>query len=64
MDEDVRLLKDEDPNSFNYYLFYYMAGNYNIERESELKKAEKLDPTNPAPPVTTTFIKPPHPRLS
>jgi len=47
MDKDVLSLKTQDPNSFNYYLFYYMAGNYNIERENELKKAEKLDPTNP-----------------
>jgi hypothetical protein len=30
----------------------------------DIKFLVKLDPTNPAPPVTTTFIRPPPPSLS
>ncbi len=47
MDEDVQLLKEEDPNSFEYNLFYYISGNYNVERENELIKAEQLAPLDP-----------------
>ena len=47
MDEDVRLLKDEDPNSFEYNLYYYISGNYNVDRETELSKAEELAPSDP-----------------
>ena len=47
MDEDVRLLKDEDPNSFEYNLYYYISGNYNVDRETELIKAEELAPLDP-----------------
>ena len=47
MDEDVRLLKDEDPNSFEYNLYYYISGNYNVDRETELSKAEELAPLDP-----------------
>ena len=33
MDEDVRLLKDEDPNSFEYNLYYYISGwRYRLNR--------------------------------
>ena len=47
MDEDVSLLKIESPNSFEYYLFYYMSGNYNVDREKELKLAETMKPSDP-----------------
>ena len=47
MDEDVSLLKLESPNSFEYYLFYYMSGNYNVDREKELKLAEAMKPLDP-----------------
>ncbi len=47
MDEDVSILKLESPNSFEYYLFYYMSGNYNVDREKELKLAEAMKPSDP-----------------
>ena len=47
MDEDVSILKLESPNSFEYYLFYYMSGNYNVDREKELKLAEAMKPLDP-----------------
>ena len=46
MDEKVQEIKEQDPNSFEYNLFYYSSGNYDVNREESLKKAEQLQPTN------------------
>lgn len=46
MDKEVALLKNNSPNSFEYYLSYYMAGNYNVAREDALKNAVRLVPTD------------------
>lgn len=46
MDKEVALLKNSSPNSFEYYLSYYMAGNYNVAREDALKNAARLAPTD------------------
>lgn len=46
MDEKVQEIKEQDPNSFEYNLFYYSSGNYDVKREESLKKAEKIQPTN------------------
>lgn len=46
MDKEVTLLKNSSPNSFEYYLSYYMAGNYNVAREDALKNAARLAPTD------------------
>lgn len=46
MDEKVQEIKAQDPNSFEYNLFYYSSGNYDVKREESLRKAEKIQPTN------------------
>jgi len=46
LDAQVEEMKTLDPNSFEYNLFNYSAGNYDVNRENYLRNAEKLQPTN------------------
>ncbi|MES2799227.1 MAG: hypothetical protein V4638_04365 [Bacteroidota bacterium] len=42
MDVSVDILEKSAPNSFEYHLFTYLAGNYNVDLIEHLNKAEKL----------------------
>lgn len=44
MNQEVEEVQQIAPNSMEYNLLYYSSGNYDIKRESELKKAESLAP--------------------
>ena len=46
MDQVVTVLAENAPQSFEYYYFKYVAGNYNISLIADLKKAEALKPNN------------------
>jgi hypothetical protein len=46
MDEVVTVLAENAPQSFEYYYFKYVAGNYNTSLIENLKKAETLKPNN------------------
>lgn len=46
MDKDVQLLGQLAPESFEYNLYAYISGNYDVSRISFLKKAAQLQPTN------------------
>jgi tetratricopeptide (TPR) repeat protein len=46
MDKDVQLLGQLAPESFEYNLYAYILGNYDVSRISFLKKAAQLQPTN------------------
>jgi hypothetical protein len=46
LDEKVEELKEIDPNSFEYNLFNYSSGNYDVGREKYLKTAELKQPGN------------------
>ena len=46
MDQVVTVLAENAPQSFEYYYFKYVAGNYNTSLIENLKKAENLKPNN------------------
>lgn len=46
MDENVQLLAKSAPASFEYHLYSYISGNYDLSLIEHLKTAEKLNPTN------------------
>jgi hypothetical protein len=46
MDQVVTTLAENAPQSFEYYYFKYVAGNYNTSLIENLKKAENLKPNN------------------
>ena len=46
MDENVQLLAKSEPASFEYHLYNYLSGNYDLSRIEHLKTAEKLNPSN------------------
>jgi hypothetical protein len=46
LDEKVEELQEIDPNSFEYNLFNYSSGNYDVGREKYLKTAELQQPGN------------------
>lgn len=46
MDQQVKELGEIAPISFDYNLMYYSSGNYDVSRESALKKAEFLSPNH------------------
>ena len=46
LDEKVEVLNEIDPNSFEYNLFNYSSGNYDVGREKYLKTAELQQPGN------------------
>jgi hypothetical protein len=47
MDESLSELERIAPESFEYNLNFYAAGNYNVNRENQLLKAAKLAPDHP-----------------
>lgn len=46
MNKQVKDLEQIAPNSFDYNLMYYSSGNYDVNRETELKLAEEMQPEN------------------
>jgi hypothetical protein len=46
MDENVKFLAKNSPASFEYHLYSYISGNYDLSLIEHLKTAEKLDPSN------------------
>ena len=46
MDNAVGYFEENSPSSFEYHYFKYTAGNYDLNRYSHLKEAEKLRPNN------------------
>ena len=46
LDEKVEELQEVAPNSFEYNLFNYSSGNYDVSREKYLKTAEQQQPGN------------------
>jgi hypothetical protein len=46
MDNDVQLLGQLAPESFEYNLYAYISGNYDVSKVPYLKKAAQLQPTN------------------
>jgi hypothetical protein len=46
MDENVQLLAKSAPASFEYHLYSYISGNYDLSLIEHLKTAEKLNPSN------------------
>ena len=46
MDAKVKQLEMISPNSWEYPLAYYLAGNYNLDRSPALEKAYQLNPEN------------------
>jgi hypothetical protein len=46
MNKQVNDLEQIAPNSFDYNLMYYSSGNYDVNRETELKLAEEMQPEN------------------
>ena len=46
MDDEVQLLKEVDDQSFDYHLYHYISGNYDVSRQSSLYEAAELDESN------------------
>jgi|GEM_PF-1139810 len=46
MDKNVRLLEQLAPESFEYNLYAYISGNYDVSRISFLEKAAAMQPSN------------------
>ena len=46
MNQQVEEVLQIAPNSFDYNLMYYSSGNYDVKRETELKKAAAMEPEN------------------
>jgi len=46
MDSKVKQLELISPNSWEYQLAYYAAGNYNLDRSPSLEKAYQMNPEN------------------
>lgn len=46
MDVKVKQLELISPNSWEYHLAYYAAGNYNLDRSPALEKAYQMNPEN------------------
>ena len=46
MDAKVKQLELISPNSWEYHLAYYAAGNYNLDRSPALEKAYQMNPEN------------------
>ena len=46
MDAKVKQLELISPNSWEYHLAYYLAGNYNLDRSQALEKAYQMNPEN------------------
>jgi hypothetical protein len=46
MDAKVKQLEVISPNSWEYQLAYYSAGNYNLDRSPALEKAYQMNPEN------------------
>lgn len=46
MDAKVKQLELISPNSWEYQLAYYAAGNYNLDRSPALEKAHQMNPEN------------------
>ena len=46
MDSKVKQLELISPNSWEYQLAYYAAGNYNLDRSPALEKAYQMNPEN------------------
>lgn len=46
MDSKVKQLELISPNSWEYHLAYYAAGNYNLDRSPALEKAYQMNPEN------------------
>ena len=46
MDAKVKQLELISPNSWEYQLAYYLAGNYNLDRSLALEKAYQMNPEN------------------
>ena len=46
MDAKVKQLELISPNSWEYHLAYFAAGNYNLDRSQALEKAYQLNPEN------------------
>jgi len=46
MDDAVDYFESNAPNTFEYHYFYYVSGNYNLDRVDHLFEAQKLKPEN------------------
>jgi hypothetical protein len=46
MDDELELLKEAGDQSFDYHLYHYMSGNYDVSRQSSLYKAVEIDASN------------------
>ena len=46
MDAELELLKRVDDQSFDYHLYHYMSGNYDVSREGSLYNAIEIDVSN------------------
>lgn len=46
MDREVERLKEIDDDSFEYHLFNYVSGNYDVTRQESLYRAQAIDGTN------------------
>ena len=46
MDREVERLKEIDDDSFEYHLFNYVSGNYDVTRQESLYRAQSIDGNN------------------
>ena len=46
MDDELELLKEVGDQSFDYHLYHYISGNYDVSRQSSLYKAVEIDASN------------------
>jgi hypothetical protein len=46
MDNELELLKEVGDQSFEYLLYHYISGNYDVSRQSSLYKAVEIDASN------------------
>tara|TARA_Y100001978_G_C23683111_1_gene430228 strand:+ start:237 stop:1364 length:1128 start_codon:yes stop_codon:yes gene_type:complete len=46
MDHELELLKELDDQSFDYHLYRYLSGNYDVSKQNSLYKAIEIDSSN------------------